>query len=509
MYYSTIDASGFFDLYTSNPSAYGQTIVGEIVNNKAEAKCTLVHSPLTLAVINKHLSGALSIGAAPLLPNNTVKWCAIDIDNYIGNLQDIVEAIYDFNLPLVPCYSKSKKLHIYCFFSEETDADEAQKLLRWYLTAFRCDPKTEIFPKQSRMSSNSRFPSWINLPYFQASDEHNHRKGLHRDMTPMTLPEFVSSARDKSLTIKEHWKLLEELEYFEAPPCVLSGVILRDVPPGIRNQWLYNVACYLRMDDEDTDIVEPLLALNDTLHTPLPEREIESTVAKVASRSYFYQCAGMVGCNKQGCKNTEKGVGSNSSTKFSFGQLTKILTDPIAWEWEVNGKLLRFSDTQMIMNQNEFRKQCMEKINDMPYKVKEEKWTTILRRALENVVEQQVEIEGNFGSGSIFLDAVTRYFQGARRRATTTDQVLAFGKVYKDEEAKRFLFSSNNFRLFLTEHEGLKIDDGQIRIRLSELGAQQVRGGMWSIPIESIGTDTTISATIDYHDTTTEDSLGF
>lgn len=507
MLYSQDDQRRFFELFVSNENAYGVTVVGEMVNGKAEAKSHLEHKALDRAVINKHLGGTVSVGAAPLREGDCVRWAAIDIDNYTGNLQDVVEAIEDFNIPLVPCYSKSKKLHVYCFFSEDAPADKAIELLRAYAIMFRCDKKVEIFPKQARTSANNRFYSWINLPYFDAADQNNHRKAVAKGNRLLTLSEFLQRAEGHQLTLQDHEKFIQSLPYYGAPPCIFSGVIMRDVPPGTRNNWMFNVACYLRMEDEDADIVEPLIELNDTLHTPLPEREIKETVAKVASRSYFYQCSGMVGCQKEQCKKGEKGIGSNSSTKFNFGQLTKVLTDPIQWEWEINGRILRFHDTKEIMNQTEFRRQCMEKLNDIPYQVAGEKWTAIIRRALENVIEEQVEIYGNFGTGSSFLNALVDYFRGGRR-ITMDANLISMGRIVVNAD-NTWSFSAQNMLKFLHDNAGLSIRDSEVRARLVEMGAKQHHGDVWTMPISMIPEKNIPNARIDYHDTEDENGPGF
>lgn len=505
MAYSVEDSTSFHNLFQCNDNAYGMTVVGDIIDGKAQSKSTLVHRPLDFAVINRHLSGECSIGAAPLLTNNTVKWCAIDIDNYTGSLMDIVAAIEYHDIPILPCYSKSKKLHCYLFFSEECPAEEAINLLKWYATMFQCDPKVEIFPKQSKTSSQNKFYSWINLPYFEANKE-NHRKCVRADGTLLTLPEFIKRAREKQMTLKEHRDFIEHLPFYGSPPCVQSGVLLRNVPPGTRNNWLYNVACFLRMSDEDADIVTPLLELNNSLRNPLDEREIQTTVAKVASRTYFYQCAGMVGCNKNICKSSEKGVGSNGSTKFNFGQLTKVMTDPIQWEWEVNGQVLRFYDTQEIMNQHIFRKLCMEKLNDIPYTVKEEKWTSIIKRALENVVVQQAEVYGNLGTGSMFVNTLVDYFNHGRAQ-TNLESKVTLGLVFRDDVNQCYKFTAENLYKFLQDNGGIRMRPEEVRARIVEMGAEQVQGVVWKIPISAVPIKQQVTVETDFRDRGPEEGL--
>ena len=196
MAYTNNDLITFSSLFNGNDNAYGVTEVGEIVNGKAEAKSRLQYGQPSPAVFERHLNGKLSIGIAPIKDDGTCYFGALDIDDYKYNLNDVIRAIYDFDMPLCPCYSKSKKLHIYIFFSDPTPADKVQQLLQWYRKAFACSPKTEIFPKQSKTSSTNAFYSWINLPYFDASNEQNHRKLVNKQGL-VSLPDALDYMQSK------------------------------------------------------------------------------------------------------------------------------------------------------------------------------------------------------------------------------------------------------------------------------------------------------------------------
>ena len=113
LYPSNNDILAFSELFKGNTNAYGVTEVGEIVDGKAQSKSTLIYGEVTPAVINRHLSGSLSIGLSPMQEDGTCFFGAIDIDDYKYDLNDVIAAIEDFNIPLCPCYSKSKKLHLY------------------------------------------------------------------------------------------------------------------------------------------------------------------------------------------------------------------------------------------------------------------------------------------------------------------------------------------------------------------------------------------------------------
>ena len=250
MSFSFNDVVTFQSLFSGNNNAYGMTKVGDIVNGKAASESKLIHSEITPAVIQRHLNGEQSIGIAPIRDNGTCSFGAIDIDSYNYDLKDVIAAIEDFNLPLVPCWSKSKKLHLYIFFSDEVPAKEVIGLLQWYAKAFACDKKVEIFPKQSKASSTNTFYSWINIPYFAAADETNHRKIVRKDGSLITdLSEAITYMQEKQLSLKEHQAFIDDFPYKDAPPCILSGLLLRDVGPGQRNNWLFSVGAYFKLKD--------------------------------------------------------------------------------------------------------------------------------------------------------------------------------------------------------------------------------------------------------------------
>ena len=193
--YSNNDIVRFFKLFAANTAAYGKTVLtGNIVDGKAESSSSLVKEELSPAVISQHLSGKISIGAAPLCQDGLCRFGALDIDSYDYNLLDVVNAIYDFNMPLFPCWSKSKKLHLYIFFQEGATPDQVKEILSQYRDIFFCDKKTEIFPKQMSLTSTNKFYSWINLPYFDANDESNHRKLATKEGLELSLPKALDYA---------------------------------------------------------------------------------------------------------------------------------------------------------------------------------------------------------------------------------------------------------------------------------------------------------------------------
>lgn len=487
MSYSFNEVMTFQSLFKGNSNAYGITAVGEIVNGKAEAKSRLVHSEITPAVLQRHLNGEQSIGIAPITDNSTVYFGAIDIDNYSYNLIDVIKAIEDFELPLVPCWSKSHKLHLYIFFNEEVPAESCIKLLQWYARSFACDKKVEIFPKQSKASSTNTFYSWINIPYFNAGDINNYRKIAQSDGTLVTdLGEAIAYMQQKQLSLKEHEAFIAEFPYKDAPPCILSGLLLRDIGPGQRNNWLFSVGVYFRLKDENCDLRTLLTEVNHSLHQPIPDQELEATIIKGFNRkTYFYMCANLERCDKARCRQQEFGIESNQSTGLDFGELTQYLTDPPYYEWIINGQKLTFYSEQEILGQLKFRALCLRQLHVVPRHVKDDRWAAILTRACENIkVVEQVTNQGDFTSGSTFFDLTCQFFY--TKRAADNITQLQMGRVYRDEERNAYVFLAKYFSEFIiSKNDFRSYQPVEMRVRLQQMGAYK-EGMFWYMPVSSI-----------------------
>jgi hypothetical protein len=499
MAYTNNDILSFSTLFSGNTEAHGVTQVGEIIDGKAKSQSKLVYEPVTPAVIQKHLSGQLSIGIAPIRSDGTCNFGAIDIDDYKYSLDDVIAAIEDFGMPLCPCYSKSKKLHLYIFFEDSTPAEDVQELLRWYANAFACGKKVEIFPKQNKAHSTQTFYSWINLPYFEANNPENHRKLVTKAGT-LPLEEAIPIMMERRLSYKEHKQWVEDFQYHDAPPCILSGLLLRDVGPGQRNNWLFSCGVYFRLRDENCDLKTLLTDVNHSLHEPISDAELNATVIKGFNRkTYFYMCASLDRCDKVECRQKEFGIESKSSTGLDFGDLTQFMTDPPYYEWIVNGQKLTFWNEQEILGQTKFRALCLRQLHLVPRKVPDDRWSKILTRACENITVIQPAVEtGDFTSGSTFFDLTCAFFNTKRKADNITQ--LAMGRVYVDDIEKEYVFTAKSFIDFLVHKNDFKqYAPVEMRVRLQQLGAYK-EGSMWRMPISSIPSASTPSVSIDFRD---------
>ena len=499
MAYTNNDILTFAELFSGNINAHGVTEVGEIVNGKAQSSSKLVYEPITPAVIQRHLDGYVSIGVAPIRNDGTCSFGAIDIDDYKYSIQDVIAAIEDFNIPLCPCYSKSKKLHIYIFFSEPTPAEEVQEILRWYARAFACDKKVEIFPKQSKAHSTQTFYSWINLPYFEADNVKNHRKLVNKGGT-VSLSDALPMMLERRLSYKEHKAWIDDFQYNDAPPCILSGLLLRDIGPGQRNNWLFSCGVYFRLKDENCDLRALLTEVNHSLHDPIDDRELDNTVIKGFNRkSYFYMCATLERCDKAECRQRKYGIESKESTGLDYGDLTQYMTDPPYYEWIVNGQKLTFWNEQEILTQGKFRALCLRQLHLVPRRVQDDRWAKILTRACENITVIQPAVEsGDFSSGSTFFDLTCAFFNTKRKADNITQ--LQMGRVYVDEVEKEYVFTAKSFIDFLVhKNDFTQYKPVEMRVRLQQMGAYK-EGTVWRLPIVSIPQQSEAEIDINFKD---------
>jgi hypothetical protein len=121
--------------------------------------------------IQGHLDGSLNKGV--VLPpirkaDNCCIWAAIDVDGEVYNNDqikiDLLKKVKELKLPLVPCYSKSKGLHLYIFFNKWTDAKTVRDILYTFLYKLGLPKDTECFPKQIELSEDET-GNGIMLPY--------------------------------------------------------------------------------------------------------------------------------------------------------------------------------------------------------------------------------------------------------------------------------------------------------------------------------------------------------
>tara|TARA_R110002051_G_scaffold47343_3_gene93793 strand:+ start:519 stop:3299 length:2781 start_codon:yes stop_codon:yes gene_type:complete len=116
--------------------------------------CLMGHLAGTTLTDGYGNTGKRGVVLPPIRKSDSKCICgAIDVDGEIYNNDDIkidlLKKVQKLKLPLVPCFSKSKGLHLYIFFSDWTDAQVVIDILHTFLHKLGLPQNTECFPKQA------------------------------------------------------------------------------------------------------------------------------------------------------------------------------------------------------------------------------------------------------------------------------------------------------------------------------------------------------------------------
>ena len=207
--------------------------------------------PITEDDYRLHLHGKKSIGIQPCDDNGLACFGAIDIDPKVYKDLDIkkyLDIIQQKELPLIPIKSKSGGLHLYLFTKEFVKAKVIRDFLEQVLFLFKLPITTEIFPKQTKLGSdtngNKVNGNFINFPYFNKSE----RVALDPSGKEMPLDLFLKVVEINKADIEKLENISNDLirkeltggaeEFKDGPPCleILSKNKMKDG----RDRFLYN-----------------------------------------------------------------------------------------------------------------------------------------------------------------------------------------------------------------------------------------------------------------------------
>jgi len=154
---------------------------------KPNGKRVFTYSAITGGITNQnyrnHIQTEVGLTPSPLIDEDKCWWGAIDIDTY--NMEgtrkkEIIEGAKE--LSLASAFSKSGGLHLFCVSKDKILARAMRNYLTYCRKWLKLDPKTEIFPKQDRVSvsqdknGNKKYGygNGITIPY-RAFHIHNNK----------------------------------------------------------------------------------------------------------------------------------------------------------------------------------------------------------------------------------------------------------------------------------------------------------------------------------------------
>lgn len=437
----------FASLFAGNTEVYGVHIPAEVsskVGEKSKGQSFTVRKTVGKDQYKQHLLGLSSLGIVPIAQDNTVNFCAIDVDVYPANPQHYIRMIHKYNLPLSPFKSKSGGLHLYIFFSAPCPAAKAVAYASTLRIVLGLPEDTELFPKQKALGEGAS-GNWINLPYFGQS-----RTMWGEQGTPLTQEDGIEAAWANRRTGKQIEETLAQLPFAPAPPCLQTMYIsgAAGAAGKNRNVFLFNAAVYLKSRYSE-DFARALEQVNAGLDRPLDPQELASTIVKSHSKnSYTYQCNDSnlkCFCCKEECKKREFGKGGKSVSEFVYEQLIQVKTDPPYYIWKVNGVDLDFYSEADLRNQDKFADYAMRLLHKVPNTLKQAVWSDVLRTAFASLTIKEAEGE-DMTEKTLFYAYFTEFILD---RASSDRDNLYRGCVYHKEDTDHYVFKGSDFTEFL------------------------------------------------------------
>lgn len=439
----------FSTLFSGNKDSYGVHIPepNPTKGEKAKGKSFFKHEKLTDELYLKHLHGEISIGVVPINKNGLVSFAAIDVDVYPLDPIKYLMIVQRAKLPFVGFSSKSKGMHLCCFFDPPAKASDVLPLLEQTRDLLALDPATELFPKQINLTPDSS-GSFLNLPYFNANDTVRH--AYSSDGQPLPLSTALNICKQVRTTPKILKTALNKVAMAEAPPCLQTLFLQGGASDGERNEYLRSCGVYLKARFGE-DFAENLHLLNNNTLDPLDYIELDTTViSSLNKKDYNYACRSPLlkqYCNRTECASRKYGIGGEYISDFEFGQLTRFKGDDEDeyYTWIVNGEVFYLYGINDLIKQDRFRALSGSKLNKIPNRLKEPVWLNIVNKALSNVQIDQDEISMGLSERAQWRAKVEEFF--ATRKALRVEQLLE-GMVYL-KEGKLF-FKTTVLQEFLT-----------------------------------------------------------
>ena len=448
--------------------AHGQTDVSqERTAGKQKAKSFIVRNPLTLQLMEGHISGKKGIGAIPINEENKCRFGALDIDEYPLDHNKLIDKLEELKVPCIVCRSKSGGAHIFFFFKEWMSAGDFRDKAAEISSALghgRC----EIFPKQEQiLVERGDVGNFINLPYFDS--EQTLRYAILKrggDYVEASLSEFIEEIQKVKAVPKDFLKLpiggpVELLPNYI--PCLRTKLAI-GVFEGERNRTAFQLGVFLqRLDPGNWKIKFEEHNMSD-FHPPLSASEVVAIQNTLEKKVYQYLCKEepmASHCNQGVCRSMKLGIGATSMPVISG--LSVILSEPRLWFVDIGGQRIEIT-TEELQAPRLFQRACMEQLKMMPPKLKDSDWETTVNSLMEKCNEIQVPEELTYKGQ--FFSILEAYCTG-RIQAQTFEEVM-LGKPYTDTEEQKTFFRLESLMEFMRQKKFDSYTRAQVQERIKE-----------------------------------------
>lgn len=474
-------AERLFDLYGGLPRAYGRNIVQSSIDSKGKrsSKNAVVHQPYTAELWQDHLDGQSGLGVIPITDEAKCNWGAIDIDTYPLDLNELEEKVKKNNLPMVVLRSKSGGAHLTAYFKHMEPCTSVRGKMAEIAVLLELGNR-EIYPKQVRLANKSDTGNYLNMPYFAGNKTERYAV---INGTAATLEVFLDFADSIRIENVDDLKVTTEfLEISDGPPCLQTLIALK-AGPGERNNVLFNLGVYARLKWESgwEDHIEEFN--RSYIDQPLNHREVGSIIKSLEKKNYAYTCNNTPLCNycsREACKGREFGVTAFQHVDVGviIDSISKMNSEPPMWVLSLEG-IRTEVETEELLDQNKFRRVCVNSINKIPGRMKPQDWDHFIRGRLSEIELIDMPIETR--ASDMYVHMLPQFFDSTPQGMSELE--IKYGKWYND--GTRYLIRGADYISFL-ERANMEIDTRRMWSVFISKGIERTFVGtleLWSIPL--------------------------
>lgn len=485
----------FKALFHGYEKAFGvYTVAGPDKDNPA--KMTGPRETVTGTITDRdwegHLNGSgRGLGIIMLLTDDTVRFAAIDVDNYHMDLPALEKRVLALSIPMLLCRTKSGGAHLYLFLAEALPAEYVRTKLSEWVAALNLSNSTEVFPKQSMRAGPTDVGSWINIPYYNSARTLRY---CIRNGNPLDLEQFLDLAESNRVTreqMDEHTsehvseaaaENSDNDPLYEAPPCLVQIQQRGGFPSGTRNDGMLAVGVYIKKRFPTT-WQDKLNQYNELFcRPPLSTDELSSMLRGLARKDYFYRCKQQPiasACQAKLCARRTYGV-SGGASPDDLGQVEALAVTGLSfyshpgesasglWGIEIGGKRVMVP-SRTLFSPRDLLVVLAETHNYAPgalAKLSPAKWTAYLEGPVSKA--DRFDLTTVSGANSVLWESIIDTLR-SMRRVSTHDEFINNPRVaHQSQRVLSFHFQA--LRRFLGRQP--KIEDQQIVSALMANGAK-------------------------------------
>lgn len=415
----------------------------------------------------EHIEGQERFGSAPLRHDGTIRFAAMDIDEYmVKDHVAVSKKLRKLSEKFILCRSKSGGKHLFLFFSEDVAAKNIRIKLTEVLSVLGL-AGSEIFPVQDTLIAGIKnVGNYINTPYFNAKDTLQY--AFHPDTSEvMTLEEFLDYGEANKFTEKEFlgMKFVDGSHFKNGPPC-LQVIFENGCEEGGRNTTLQNVGVYCKLSSL-SGWEDKVREYNTMLLPPMDRGEVEKIIHSLKHNEYHYGCNKeplSSFCDRKKCKLRKYGVNNNSTFPF-IESIVKFDSEPPIWWVNLDGGQRIYCQTEELQNPKRFQKCAMDQANMVTPVIKEVEWTKYLHELMTKLqvipVAKEARTSGLLQAG--IEDFLRTRASGETLQDLSVNQAVRMnGKYYFTPQVLIDFLRGKQF----------KVTDARLALLLNDMGAE-------------------------------------